>query len=91
MESFRGGAGTEVPVKVSHYAAEGPASGRSVVQCRQAVPGDDVHAVRAGNHHHVVPAGLQHVHDVPPNLPGRPRYRDPCHGVFSFRFVPIPF
>jgi hypothetical protein len=56
VESFRGGAGTEVPVKVSDYAAD---------------------------------AGLQHVRDVPPDPPGRPRYRDPRHGVFSFRFFPV--
>jgi hypothetical protein len=52
---FLGGAGTEVPVRVSDYAA----------------------------------AGLQHVRDVPPDPPARPRYRDPCHGVFSFRFFPV--
>jgi hypothetical protein len=31
VESFRGGAGTEVPVKASDYAAEGPAADLSVV------------------------------------------------------------
>jgi len=65
VESFRGGAGTEVPVKVSDDAAD------------------------AGLGDYAADAGLQRVHDVPPDPPGRPRYRDPRHGVFSFRFFPV--
>ena len=52
---------------------------RTLQRGRQAVPGDHVHAVRARNRHHLVPALAEHVDDVPSDSSGGPRYRDPCH------------
>ena len=46
---------------------------------RQSFPGDHVDAVRAGDRHHVVPALVEHVDNMPSHSSGRPRYRDPCH------------